>query len=83
MPDVSVESAQAQAMELWEKLAVLGATRLFAVDGTTFATPGPRLVDGVELLGHILHPDLIDPPGNIGFASLRAPSTRPARGAFG
>ena len=46
--------------------------RLYAVDGTLFADPGPRLVDGVELLGHILHPDLVDPPGNIGFA-LRAP----------
>jgi len=81
MPEVSVDNAQAQAMELWEQLAVLGTTRLYAVDGTTFADPGPRLVDGVELLGHILHPDLIDPPGNIGFVTLRTPSTRPARGA--
>ncbi len=32
--------------------------------------PGPRLVDGVELLGHLLHPDLVDPPGNIGFAEV-------------
>jgi iron complex transport system substrate-binding protein len=78
MPEVQVESAQAQAMELWEQLAALGATRLYAVDGTTFADPGPRLVDGVELLGHILHPDLVDPPGNIGFAPLRTPTSRPA-----
>ncbi len=42
----------------------------------TFADPGPRLVDGVELLGHVLHPDLVDPPGNIGFAALRAPVPR-------
>jgi iron complex transport system substrate-binding protein len=83
MPEVSVESAQAQAMELWEQIVVLGATRLYAVDGTTFADPGPRLVDGVELLGNILHPDLVDPPGNIGFAALRTPSTRPARDASG
>jgi hypothetical protein len=65
-------------MERWEQLAALGATRLYAVDGTTFGEPGPRLVDGVELLGHILHPDLIDPPGNIGFMALRAPTSRPA-----
>ncbi len=80
MPDTSLENAQAQAMELWEHLAALGATRLYAVDGTTFADPGPRLVDGVELLGHILHPDLVDPPGNVGFAALRAPVTRPLPG---
>lgn len=78
MPEVEVENAQAQAMEHWEQIAALGATRLYAVDGTVFANPGPRLVDGVELLGHVLHPDLVDAPGNVGFTALRAPVTRPA-----
>jgi iron complex transport system substrate-binding protein len=77
MPEGSLEDAQAQAMELWEHIAALGATRVYAVDGTTFAEPGPRLVDGVELLGHILHPDLVDPPGVIWFRALRAPVPRP------
>ena len=76
-PEVETENAQAQAMEHWEQIAALGATRLYAVDGTVFANPGQRLVDGVELLGHILHPDLVDPPGNVGFAPLRAPVPRP------
>jgi iron complex transport system substrate-binding protein len=53
----------------------LGAERIYAVDAaSSFSRPGPRLVDGVELLGHILHPDRIDPPGNIGFAELSAVS---------
>jgi iron complex transport system substrate-binding protein len=78
MPDVPVESAQALAMEHWEQIAALGHTRLFAVDGTAFSDPAPRLVDAVELLGHLLHPDLVDPPGNIGFVALRAPASRPA-----
>ena len=78
LPEVPLESAQALAMEHWENIAALGATRLFAVDGTAFMHPGPSLVDGVELLGHILHPDLVDPPGNIPFAILRAPVPRPA-----
>lgn len=78
MPEVPLEAAQAQAMEHWEQIAELGATRLFAVDGTLFGDPAPRLVDGVELLAHILHPDLVDPPGNVGFAALRAPVSRPA-----
>jgi iron complex transport system substrate-binding protein len=68
-------------MEYWENIAGLGATRLYAIDGTVLANPGPRLVDGVELLGHILHPDLIDPPGNVDFVALRAPVPRPAQGA--
>jgi len=69
-----VGEAHAQAVEHWERIAGLGAGRVYAVDAAaTFSRPGPRLVDGVELLGHILHPDLVDPPGNIGFAEVRAP----------
>lgn len=79
MPEASLADVQAQAMEHWERIASLGATRLFAVDGSVaFSDPGPRLIDGVELLGHLLHPDLIGPPGNTGFAALRAPVPRPA-----
>jgi len=78
MPDGSLPDALAQAMEQWEQIAALGATRLYAVEGSTFSEPGPRLVDGVELLGHILHPDLVDPPGIIGFKALRAPVSKPA-----
>ncbi|HST68537.1 MAG TPA: hypothetical protein VLI94_02640 [Solirubrobacterales bacterium] len=81
IPEVSLESARALAMEYWESIAGLGATRLYALDGEVFANPGPRLVDGVELLGHVLHPDLIDPPGNVGFVTLRAPAPRPAPNA--
>lgn len=66
--------AERQALEHWERVASLGAARVFAVDAaSTFSRPGPRLVDGVELLAHILHPDLADPPGNIGFSEVRAP----------
>jgi iron complex transport system substrate-binding protein len=77
MPHGSVEDAHAQAMEHWERIASLGANRVYAVDAAAaFAEPGPRLVDGVELLGHLLHPDLMDPPGNTAFTALRAPVTR-------
>jgi iron complex transport system substrate-binding protein len=80
MPAVSLEAAQAQAMEHWERIAELGASRLYGLDGRLFADPGPRLVDGVELLGHLLHPDLIGPPGNVAFATLRAPVPRAGGG---
>jgi iron complex transport system substrate-binding protein len=72
------EEARAEVMAQWSRIEALGANRVFAVDGaSTFSRPGPRLVDGVELLGHLLHPDLVDPPGNIGFAEVRAPLARP------
>ncbi|MCW3017012.1 MAG: cobalamin-binding protein [Solirubrobacterales bacterium] len=45
------------------ELRKLGADRVVAVDASaTFSRPGPRLVDGLELLAHILHPDLVGPP---------------------
>jgi iron complex transport system substrate-binding protein len=42
---------------------VLGAdVPVWAVDANaSFARPGPRLVDGVEALAGILHPDVVDP----------------------
>jgi iron complex transport system substrate-binding protein len=81
MPEVRPEDGRAQAMEHWERIAALGASRLFAVDGNLFCDPSPRLVDAVELLGHLLHPDLVDPPGSVEFMALRAPVTRPAADA--
>jgi iron complex transport system substrate-binding protein len=34
-----------------------------AVDASAyFSRPGPRLIDGLELLGHILHPDALPQP---------------------
>jgi iron complex transport system substrate-binding protein len=69
-----VSEARAQTLEHWDRIAGLGAGRVYAVDAAaTFSRPGPRLVDGVELLGHVLHPDLVDPPGNLGFAEVRTP----------
>ena len=41
-------------------LPCVANARVFAVDGVAyFSRPGPRLVDSLELLAHLLHPDLI------------------------
>lgn len=46
-----------------EDLRATGASRVVAVDGSAyFSRPGPRLVDGLELLAHVLHPDLFPEP---------------------
>ncbi|HEV7482871.1 MAG TPA: cobalamin-binding protein [Solirubrobacterales bacterium] len=66
-----VEESLAQAREHRSRIDALGAGRVFAVDAaSTYSRPGPRLVDGTELLAHLLHPDLFGPPGDIAFAQL-------------
>jgi iron complex transport system substrate-binding protein len=56
------EQAAAETVRYRERLAQLGA-RVVAVDAAAyFSRPGPRLVDGVELLGHLLHPELVAAP---------------------
>jgi len=52
--DRALEEAEAYG----DELASLGARRIVAVDAAAhFSRPGPRLVEGLELLAHILHPD--------------------------
>ncbi|MDQ3759155.1 MAG: cobalamin-binding protein [Actinomycetota bacterium] len=52
-------------------LRALGADEIWAVDAaSSFSRPGPRLVDGVELLAHLLHPDRVDAPAELGFHRL-------------
>jgi len=49
--------AHAQALDHAEQLGGLGANRVVAVDACAyFSRPGPRLIDGLELLAHVLHP---------------------------
>jgi iron complex transport system substrate-binding protein len=56
------EQAAAETVARRERLAPLGA-RVVAVDAAAyFSRPGPRLVDGIELLGHLLHPDRVPAP---------------------
>jgi iron complex transport system substrate-binding protein len=56
------EQAAAETMRWRRHLGLLGA-RVIAVDAAAyFSRPGPRLVDGVELLGHLLHPELVPAP---------------------
>ncbi len=55
--------AAAEARSYASRLAGLGARRTFAVDAAAyFSRPGPRLVDGVELLAHLFHPDRVPAP---------------------
>ena len=56
------EQAAAETVRHRERLGGLDA-RVVAVDAAAYVSrPGPRLVDGVELLGHLLHPELVPAP---------------------
>jgi iron complex transport system substrate-binding protein len=61
------ERALEEAESYADELAELGARRVVAVDAAAyFSRPGPRLVDGLELMAHILHPDLVpEAPGEV------------------
>ena len=55
--------AHAEAVAFAEQLASLEAPRVTAVDASAyFSRPGPRLIDGLELMAHILHPQLWPSP---------------------
>ena len=49
----------------WKNLPAVKSGRVYVTDGNAyFSRPGPRLVDGMEILAHALHPELHPlPPG--------------------
>jgi iron complex transport system substrate-binding protein len=57
------ERALEQARAHGAELAGLGAERAVAVNASAyFSRPGPRLIDGLELLAHVLHPERLPEP---------------------
>jgi iron complex transport system substrate-binding protein len=59
-----LEQSASLAQELVDTGVLPDAVPVWAVDANaSFARPGPRLVDGVEALAGILHPDVAPAPG--------------------
>jgi iron complex transport system substrate-binding protein len=55
------EIAHREAEMHRDELAAIGAGEIVAVDAAAyFSRPGPRIVDGLELLASVLHPELFD-----------------------
>jgi iron complex transport system substrate-binding protein len=53
------EAALLKTLVGWSEILPVKMGNVFAVDGNSFfSRPGPRLVDGVELLAQIIHPEL-------------------------
>jgi iron complex transport system substrate-binding protein len=58
-----------EAEQFAASLRSTGARRVVAVDAAAyFSRPGPRLVDGLELLAHVLHPDHVELPAGVSAA---------------
>jgi iron complex transport system substrate-binding protein len=52
-----------RSVELARKMPRISDAAIYAVDANAyFARPGPRVVEGVELLAHLFHPDLVPWP---------------------
>ena len=64
----SLERSMAEGRELsmrdgWSRLSAVQNDRVFAVDANAyFNRPGPRLVETLELLAHLIHPHQFNPP---------------------
>jgi iron complex transport system substrate-binding protein len=54
------ELAYREAEMQRDELSAVGAGEVVAVDAASyFSRPGPRIVDGLELMAHVLHPELV------------------------
>ena len=49
----------------WKSLRAVQEGRVYVTDGNAFfSSPGPRLVDGLEIMAHALHPELHERPAD-------------------
>lgn len=68
MMDVPILQQQAG----WRELPCARSGRIYVTDGNSyFSRPGPRLVEGLEIMAHALHPEIHPLPGPVS-AAVRA-----------
>ncbi|HVB14721.1 MAG TPA: cobalamin-binding protein [Candidatus Dormibacteraeota bacterium] len=79
-----LEESAAQVQKLaaitgWAKLPAMRSGQVYAVDGSWyFNRPGPRVVDGIEMLARILHPEAWRGPVPQGFLKMVEADPEPA-----
>jgi iron complex transport system substrate-binding protein len=76
------EEAATQSRAYADQLQALGAGQVVAVDAaSSYSRPGPRLVDGTELLAHLFHPQAVPRPPSIASEKLwdSTPQSSPSR----
>jgi iron complex transport system substrate-binding protein len=67
-----LDAAATEGRALTSRPELDSAARVWALPGNDcFSRPGPRVVDGVALLGSLLHPDLVAAPDTTRAIALR------------
>ena len=63
--DILRQLPKARLPEGWNDLPACRNNEVWATDASSyFSRPGPRVVEGVEILARILHPEIFGPPTN-------------------
>ena len=74
------EAARTPLFRGWHELPAVRAGALWAVDASSYySRPGPRLVDGVEHMARILHPETFGAPDPTTARRITVPQDAPSR----
>jgi iron complex transport system substrate-binding protein len=77
---VEQEAARTAFFQGWHELPAVRAGAVWAVDASSYySRPGPRLVDGVEHLARVLHPETVGAPDPATARRITASQDAPAR----
>jgi len=58
IPTITAEELQAHI--IWQQLDAVKEGRIYFIDGDLISRPGPRIVQGLEVMARIIHPELFD-----------------------
>jgi iron complex transport system substrate-binding protein len=74
LPRTLAELPPLTLLDGWQDLSAVRSGRVYAVDGNAyFNRSGPRLVDTLEILAHLVHPPLFGPPDDAANAWKQVP----------
>ena len=71
------------SQEGWRDLPAVISGEVYLIDHTYFSCPGPRVVDGLEILAQLTHPEYFDgkiPPGTVVKLDAASACNTPAEG---
>jgi len=58
IPTISIEDLQAHP--IWGEMSAVSQGRVYLIDGDLVSRSGPRIVDGLEALARVIHPEVFD-----------------------
>ena len=58
IPTIIAEELQEHI--IWQQLAAVQQGQIYYINGDLVSRPGPRIVQGLQAMARIIHPDLFD-----------------------